>query len=85
MINIGKQALDQALHGGVALLVIGLAATGIALACAVAGLCIGMVREVTEAGLPVTWAKVKAAPLHTDAPLDLTFWTLGGFLAGVIV
>lgn len=79
-----KQITDQAAHGAVALGVLSLAATGEPLGFALAGFLIGMVREVTEAGLPVTWSKIKAAPVHSDAPLDLTFWTLGGLLAGLV-
>lgn len=78
-----KQVIDQALHGAVAFLVISAAQFG-PFGGAVAGFLCGMVREVTEAGLPVTWAKIKAAPLHSDAPLDLSFWTLGGLLAGLV-
>lgn len=78
-----KQAIDQSLHAATAFLVIFAAHFGV-LGGAIGGLLCGMIREVTEAGLPVTWAKIKAAPFHSDAPLDLTFWTLGGAIAGLV-
>lgn len=46
----------------------------------VAGFLCGMVREITEEGTPVTLAKVRSA-LHSY--LDLTFWALGGMVAGM--
>lgn len=50
-----------------------------------AGFVMGMVREVAEAGNPVTWGKIKGAVVRSDAPLDLTFWTLGGAVVGALV
>lgn len=38
----------------------------------------GVVREVTEEGNPVTWAKVKAALSGTNSLIDVAFWSLTG-------
>ncbi len=46
-----------------------------------AGFAIGMVREITEEGSPVTFVKVQNALLSW---LDLSFWTLGGAFVGVL-
>lgn len=46
-----------------------------------AGFCLGMVREVTEEGPPVTVRSVVAA---VSSWRDLLFWTLGGLAVGVI-
>lgn len=48
-----------------------------------AGFCMGLVREVTEEGPPVTLATVVAAVTQGRSWLDLSFWTLGGFAVGV--
>jgi hypothetical protein len=45
--------------------------------------CMGLVREVTEEGTPVTPGKVVYAIAHSK--LDLAFWTAGGVLVGVVV
>lgn len=47
-----------------------------------AGFCLGMIREITEEGAPVTVSKVVHA-VHSWR--DLLFWTLGGLFAGVFV
>lgn len=88
MLNLAtlkKQARDQALHASTAMLVL-LPPVLLhnAFAFAFSGFVCGMIREVTEAGLPVTWAKIKEAPFHSDARLDLSFWTIGGLLIGLI-
>jgi len=49
---------------------------------ALAGFCIGMVREITEEGTPVTLSKIRKA---LDSKLDLTFWTLGGALVSLVL
>ena len=47
----------------------------------VAGFLCGMVREITQRGVPTTLSTVRAA-LHSR--LDLTFWTLGGIAVGAL-
>lgn len=42
-----------------------------------AGFCLGFVRELTEAG------EVTLHAARNASTLDLTFWTLGGFVAGM--
>lgn len=69
-----KQARDQAAHFLVAFAVLALllAWPGI-FSGAVAGLAMGLIREVTEGG-PVT---------SPGSLLDLAFWTFGGAAAGL--
>lgn len=86
MVRITKnQIRDQVAHAAAAF--VGLIPAALApsvVTFAWAGFCMGMVREVTELGRPVTWAKIKAAPMKWDAPLDLFFWTAGGAIAGLM-
>lgn len=72
---------DQSLHALVAITIILLAQHGI-VGCALAGFIAGSIREVTEEGIPVTFDKIKTA-IRTSK-LDLTFWTLGGLIAGYL-
>ena len=46
-----------------------------------AGFCLGVVREVTEESPLVTLNSVRAA---VTSYRDLAFWTLGGFVTGLI-
>ena len=48
---------------------------------AFSGFMIGFVREITEEGTPVTFEKMKSA---FNSRLDLTFWTFGGAIAGLV-
>ena len=80
-----NQIRDQIVHTAVALVaLLPVAIFQHGLAFAWAGFCMGMVREVTELGRPVIWAKIKAAPLKWDAPLDLFFWAIGGVIVGLM-
>lgn len=45
------------------------------------GFLIGLVREITEEGTPVTFYKFQNA---LGSWLDLTFWALGGAFVGVL-
>ena len=49
-----------------------------------AGLCMGFVREITEEGSPITRATVRHAVTSYRSRIDMAFWALGGFLAGII-
>ena len=81
-----NQVRDQLVHAGVAMVaLLPLALFQHVLAFAWAGLLIGMVREVTELGNPVTWEKIKAAPQKWDAPLDLACWAIGGAVVGLLI
>lgn len=72
---------DQAAHAGAAILALLPAALAPgALTFAWAGFCLGLVREVTEEGAPVTLGRLRAA-LRSYS--DLAFWTLGGLLVGM--
>lgn len=77
--------IDQGAHFFVALLALSLAIRGGPVGGAIAGFLCGMIREVAEAGNPVTLDKILQAPIKSDAPLDLVFWSLGGLIAAVIV
>jgi hypothetical protein len=77
-----KEIIDQALHCAAALLcLLPVALAPNILTGAISGLLCGLVREVTEEGDPVSLAKIKAA---LGSRLDLSFWALGGALAGLI-
>jgi hypothetical protein len=75
------EVVDQTLHFTVAALIVASAQFGL-IPAMIAGFLAGMVREVTELGLPVTLRKVLAAP--RGQALDLTFWTLGGGAAWLL-
>lgn len=71
---------DQALHFSAAVLILGLVAAFPSIyTFALAGFACGLIREISELGLPVTLAKFKPAVMNQK--LDLTFWTLGGIVA----
>ena len=72
---------DQAAHAGAAfiiLIVFGLFPSIIT--GAIAGFGIGLVRELTEEG-EISLAALKAA---LGSKLDLSFWALGGAIAGLV-
>jgi hypothetical protein len=71
---------DQLAHLIIAFLTIVILSPTI-LTGALAGFVIGMVREVTEEGGPVSFKTVRAA---LGSWPDLAFWTLGGALAGIL-
>ncbi|MEQ5789095.1 hypothetical protein J3454_14455 [Erythrobacter sp. NFXS35] len=83
MITI-RQAIDQIAHFAAALVILLVFAEGGIIGGAVAGLGCGLIREVAESGNPVRWPAVKAQLTQTDAPLDILFWSLGGFVAAII-
>lgn len=75
-----KELRDQTSHAiAAAVALLPAAISPNALTFAWAGFCLGLVREVTEEGAPVTVESVKAA-VHSYR--DLAFWTLGGFVTG---
>lgn len=76
-----SERLDQSAHvAGAVLALTPAAAFPNPITFALAGFGLGLVREITEEG-EVTLASLKAA---LGSRLDLTFWTIGGFLAGLI-
>lgn len=76
-----KQIIDQALHCAAAILcLLPIALFPNILTGALSGFLCGMVREITEEG-EVSLAALKGA-LHSR--LDLSFWALGGAIAGLI-
>ncbi len=74
-----KELRDQSAHVAAAFLILVLTGPGI-IGGALAGFAIGLVRELTEEG-EISLPALKAA---LGSRLDLTFWTLGGLLAGII-
>ncbi|HET7255624.1 MAG TPA: hypothetical protein VFJ46_17845 [Xanthobacteraceae bacterium] len=74
-----KELRDQSAHAAAAVVgLLPLAFAPGALTGAWAGFCMGVVRELTEEGeisLPALRRALRSR-------LDLTFWTLGGLLAG---
>jgi type III secretory pathway component EscS len=76
-----KQLRDQALHcAAAALCLLPVALAPNLLTGAISGFLVGMVREITEER-EVSLAALKAA---LGSKLDLSFWALGGALAGII-
>lgn len=77
--DIKKEVRDQGAHVAAAILIF---APFLLLPCFLTamwvGFGMGMVREITEEGKPVTLAKAKAA---LGSKLDLACWTLGALLA----
>ncbi len=72
---------DQSAHAAAAMLaILPLALAPSPLTGAWAGLCLGLVRELTEEGS----ISVIALRHALGSRLDLAFWTLGGFVAGLI-
>jgi|GEM_PF-1376723 len=80
--NIKAQARDQAPHFAAALAILAIFAIGGLVAGALAGAGIGLMRELGEAGTPLTFEKAKVQLTQTDAALDISFWALGGAVAG---
>lgn len=80
-----RPVLDQTAHFGAALVgLIPIIVHPSAFTGALAGLAMGLVREVTEQGplvKPVFFVNAFRSPGHR---LDVTFWALGGFVAGLI-
>ena len=75
-----KELRDQAAHFGIAfVLAFALGLTPVQ--GLVVGLALSLVREVTEEGDPVTFAKIIAA---LGSRLDITCWSLGGLAGGVL-
>lgn len=78
---MGKEIRDQALHCAAALLcLLPVALAPSIITGAISGLLVGLVREITEEG-EVSLAALRSA---LGSKLDLSFWTLGGAIAGLI-
>lgn len=76
-----KELRDQALHCAAALLcLLPVAMAPNIITGAISGLCCGLIREITEEG-EVSLAALRNA---LGSKLDLTFWALGGAIAGLI-
>lgn len=81
-----KQARDQLLHFLTAILFLYPAARWPEChTFALAGLGLGAMREIGEHAHPLNFKTIWASLTTWDAPLDLTFWALGGFAVSAIV
>jgi hypothetical protein len=78
---MNKQILDQSAHFIAAVAILSMPALWGWFGGALAGFAIGVVREATEEADTVTPRALWNA-LHSV--LDLSFWTLGGLVAGLI-
>jgi len=77
-----QQVVDQTLHFAAALLILSLFALGTLWAGAFAGLALGLIREMTEAGgSRIALAEIGPHFRKRDPWIDLAFWTLGGAVA----
>jgi hypothetical protein len=75
---------DQAAHLSAALVsLLPLALFPCFLTGAWAGLCMGVVREITEEGV-ISLPALKHCFTGPNSRRDLAFWTLGGLLVGII-
>ncbi len=87
--TIYTEILDQSAHMIVSLLILSIFLFGSKkrplLSGLISGFFIGCIREVTEEGTLVTLEVVTDVFKDIDAYIDLTFWALGGVLAGVLV
>jgi hypothetical protein len=76
-----KELRDQAAHAAAALLcLLPLALAPNAIGGTFSGFLIGLVREVTEEGVPVSADKLRAA---LGSWKDLCGWSLGGLILGL--
>ena len=75
--NTKKQLIDQTAHFAVAIAILCLTLYGF-IGCVLAGLCIGLVREQGQHGWNIlNWSKM--------VWLDVSAWTVGGAIAGIII
>jgi hypothetical protein len=78
-----KEPRDQAAHTFSAFAILSVVLHWPSIASfACAGFFLGLIREITEEGQPVTLAKAWSA--IRSSKLDLTFWTLGGAAAYIL-
>ena len=86
--TIWTELLDQTAHMVVAFLILSLFVFGVKkkplLIGLICGFFIGFIREVTEEGSLITPEIVMAVFRDIDAYIDLFFWSLGGFFAGLL-
>lgn len=76
---------DQIAHFAVALALLALFALGGPIGGALAGVGMGLIRELTEAGgSRIAWAEVPPHFARADPWIDLAFWALGGLAAALI-
>jgi len=77
---------DQLAHFAVALALFALFALGGVIGGAVAGLGMGLIRELSEAGgSRISFSEIGPHFAKVDPWIDLAFWTLGGLTAAIIL
>lgn len=82
---IRKQLLDQSLHMIAAFIIMAPLLLFMNIWGALwAGLGIGIVREITEEGNPVTFSKIKRAFSFWSC-VDIIFWAIGAMLAFILI
>lgn len=80
-----QNVIDQAIHVLAAIAIVLLAHMGV-VGCALAGLGCGLIRELSEAGgARITLSEVKAHFTKLDPYVDLSWWAVGGAVAGIFV
>ena len=79
---MNKEVRDQSAHAAVGAVVVIVASLFGFIGAIFAAFIVGMVREVTEEGTPVTGSKVMRA---LGSWKDLLGWTAGGLLAAVML
>lgn len=81
-----RHITDQVAHFAVAMLVLTVFAIGTLWAGALAGLALGLIREMTEAGgSRIALAEIGPHFRRRDPWIDLTFWALGGVVAALLL
>ena len=80
-----RHITDQVAHFAVAVLILSIFAIGTVWAGALAGLALGLIRELTEAGgSRIALAEIGPHFRKRDPWIDLTFWALGGVVAALV-
>lgn len=79
-----KEFIDQAAHVAAgALFLLPAALVPNPYTFALASFFVGLVREITEEGPKATPEAVRAVIASPRSRLDIAFWTVGGFIAGL--
>lgn len=83
---MSRHITDQVAHFAVAAAILSTFALGTVWAGALAGLALGLIRELTEAGgSRIALAEIGPHFRKRDPWIDLTFWMLGGAVAALLL
>lgn len=84
-----KQFTDQSAHFAAAVVILGIASAFGAhvtfLSGTVLGFALGFVRELTQEGDPVNLQRARNVLTGPSHMLDVSFWTIGGAVAGILL